>query len=323
MNTDQRVVVVTRAVPGGPFVVEGVPVREGPEQPLGRGGLLDHVRGASVIVSMFSDAVDAELLDAAGAGLVGVCNFAVGYNNIDLRACRGRGVVVTNTPDAVTDGTANLAIGLQLAVSRRMVEGDRFVRAGTWPGLAPLSMKAFMGLELAGRVMHIVGAGRIGYATALRARALGMEVIYSSRSRKLAFEMAPICGRWVELEPGLRTAHAVSLHTPLTDETRHLLSRERIGMLRQDAVVINTSRGPVLDEAALVEALRSGRLWGAGLDVFEYEPRLAPGLAELENVVLTPHIGSAEARWRAEMTRMCEANAAAILAGREPPNRVE
>lgn len=313
---------MTRELPGAPIAVSGAVVRHGPAQALDRAGLLAHVRGAAVAVTMFSDVVDREFLEAVGPELRGVCNFAVGYNNIDLEECRSRGVVVTNAPDSVTEGTANLAMGLLLVVSRRILEGDRFVRSGAWIERAPLSMAEFMGPELAGRVMHIVGAGRIGYATALRARAFGMDIVYTARSRKLPFEMAPLCGRAVELDEGLALAHVVSVHTPLTEQTRHLLSRARIALLRPDAIVINTARGAVIDEAALAEALGSGAIFGAGLDVFEHEPRLAPGLGSLSNVVMTPHIGSAERRWRDETARICESNAAAIVAGTEPPNRV-
>jgi glyoxylate reductase len=316
------IIAVTRELPGAPIAVSGAVVRQGPAQAFARAGLLEHVRGATVAVTMFSDVVDGAFLDSAGPALRGVCNFAVGYNNIDLAECRRRGVVVTNAPDSVTEGTANLAMGLLLAVSRRILEGDRFVRSGAWVARAPLGMAEFMGPELAGRVMHIVGAGRIGYATALRARAFGMDIVYTARSRKLPFEMAPLCGRPVDLDEGLAMAHAVSVHTPLTDETRHLLSRERIALLGPDAIVINTARGAVIDESALAEALASGAIFGAGLDVFEHEPRLAPGLSSLPNVVMTPHIGSAERRWRDETARICEANAAAIVAGIEPPNRV-
>lgn len=287
-----------------------------------RGELLELVRGARVIVSMFSDQVDRELIDAAGEGLRGICNFAVGFNNIDTEYCQERGIVVANTPDAVTEGTANLGFMLLLACARRLIEADRFARTGAWVEHGPLGMQDFLGLELTGRVIHIIGAGRIGYAMAQRAKAFGMDVIYTARSQKIGFELAPLAARRVELEEGLREADVVSIHTPLTAETRHLLNRERIGLLKSEAIVVNTSRGPTIDEAALAEACREKRIWGAGLDVFEEEPRVHPDLVGLENVVMTPHIGSAERRWREEMSRMCEQNATAILAGREPPYRV-
>ena len=322
MTNTLPVVAVTRATPGGDLQVPGAKMRQRGETMPTREELLEVVRGASVVVSMFMDRVDRELLDAAGPGLKGVCNFAVGHNNIDLELCRERGIVVTNTPDAVTEGTANIGFLLLLASARRLIAADRFARTGAWVEHGPLSMMDFLGLELTGRVIHIVGAGRIGYAMALRARAFGMDVIYTSRGRKIDFEIAPLCARRVELEEGLRVADVVSIHTPLTPETRHLLNRERIAMLKPEAIVVNTSRGPTIDEAALAEALREKRIWGAGLDVFEEEPVVHPDLVGLDNVVMTPHIGSAERRWRETMSRMCEANAQAILEGREPPNRV-
>ena len=322
MTKSLPIVAVTRATPGGDLRVPGAEMRQLGESMPTREEMFELVRGASVIVSMFMDRVDRELLDAAGPGLKGVCNFAVGYNNIDLELCRERGIAVTNTPDAVTEGTANLGFMLLLACARRLLEADRFARTGAWVEHGPLNMMDFLGLELTGRVIHIVGAGRIGYAMALRARAFGMDVIYTSRGRKIDFEIAPLCARRVELEEGLSLADVVSIHTPLTPETRHLLNRERIGLLKPEAIVVNTSRGPTIDEAALAEALRAKRIWGAGLDVFEEEPKVHPDLVGLDNVVMTPHIGSAERRWRETMSRMCEVNAQAILEGREPPNRV-
>lgn len=322
MTQKQPIVAVTRATPGGDLRVEGAQMRQFGDARPTREELFELVGGASVIVSMFSDPVDSELIDAAGGGLRGICNFAVGYNNIDTDYCKERGIVVANTPDAVTEGTANLGFMLLLACARRLVESDRFTRSGAWVDYGPLSMSDFMGLELTGRVIHIVGAGRIGYAMAQRAKAFGMDVIYTARSQKIGFEIAPLSARRVGLEEGLALADVVSIHTPLTPETKHLLNRERIGMLKPEAIVVNTSRGPTIDEAALAEACREKRIWGAGLDVFEEEPRVHPELVGLDNVVMTPHIGSAERRWREEMSRMCEQNASAILKGEEPPYRV-
>ncbi|MEM9167135.1 MAG: D-glycerate dehydrogenase [Planctomycetota bacterium] len=316
------VVAVTRAVPAGPIVVPGATVRHGPAHALPREEVLRFVAGSAVVVSMFSDRIDDEFLDAAGPGLRGICHYAVGMDAVDLEACRQRGVIVTSTPDAVTEGTANMAIGLMLAVARRILEGDRFVRSGGWARAAPLGMADMLGPALAGRTLLIVGAGRIGTAVALRARAFGMDVLYASRSRSEAIERSLIAAERIDLDAGLARADVVSLHTPLTPDTRHLLDRQRIGLLPVGAIVINTSRGPVIDEAALVEALSDGRLWGAGLDVLEHEPDPAPGLLDHPRVVLTPHIGSGEDRWRGEMTRMCERAAADILAGREPAHRV-
>lgn len=313
--------VVTREVPGQ-VTVPGAEVRTGgPGKPT-RQELLAIVRGADVVVTMFSDRVDREFLDAAGPQLRGVCNFAVGFDNIDLAACAERGVAVTNTPHAVTEGTADLAWALILAVARRLLEADRFARSPEYAARGPLGITEFLGVDLTGRTLLIVGAGRIGYATALRSIGWGMRVLYTARSRHVDFELAPLAARRVALDEGLREADVVSVHTPLTPQTRHLIDARALALMKPTAILINTARGPVVDEAALVEALRERRIWGAGLDVFEDEPRVHPGLLGLDNCVLTPHIGSAEDKFRRMMTEMVSENAAAILAGAEPPNRV-
>jgi glyoxylate reductase len=314
-------VVVTREVPGA-VDIPGAEVRLGPAGFLARERLLEMVRGAAVIISMFHDRVDAALLDAAGPQLRGVVNFAVGYDNIDVAECRRRGIAVANTPDAVTEGTANMAWALILAVARRVLEGDAYVRSGRFAAEGPLPITAFLGMHLTGQNLLIVGAGRIGKATALRGLAFGMRILYTSRTRKVDYELAPLAARRVDLDEGLAMADVVSVHTPLTPQTRHLIDARRLALLKPTAIIVNTARGPVIDEAALVEALRARRIWGAGLDVFEDEPRTHPGLAELDNVVMTPHIGSAERRWREVMTEMVSENARAILEGRTPPNAV-
>lgn len=328
MTRDERtggealpLVAATRRVPGE-LIVPGARVRIGPDGLMPREELLAFAAGADVLVTMFSDRVDAELLQAAGPQLRGVCNLAVGYNNIDLEACRAAGVVVTNTPNAVTEGTADMAWALLLATARRLVEGDRYARSGEWAQRGILGMAEFMGVDLTGRTLLIVGAGRIGFATAMRSIGWGMRVLYVGRSRRWEFELAPLAARRVGLEDGLREADVVSLHTPLTPETMHLINRERLALMKPNAILINTSRGPVVDEAALAEALRERRIWGAGLDVFEREPEIHPDLVGLDNVVMAPHVGSAEIRYREMMTQMVAENAAAILEGREPPNRV-
>jgi len=269
-----------------------------------------------------SERVDAELLEAAGERLRVVSNYAVGVDNIDLDACRSRGVVVTNTPDAVTEGTANMAIALTLAVARRVVEGDAFARSGAWADRGVLGPTDFLGRHLTGGLFLVVGAGRIGYATALRARAFGMRIAYVARSRHWDFELAPLSAERLSLDEGLAQADVVSVHCPLTDETRGMIGERAIGLMRPTAILVNTARGPIVDEGALAEALRERRIFGAGLDVFEREPAVHDGLLSLTNVVMTPHIGSAEERFRREMTSMACANVGAVLDGREPPNRV-
>lgn len=284
--------------------------------------VLEHVRGADVVVSMFSDRVDEAFLDAAGSRLRGVCNFAVGVDNFDLEACARRGVLVANTPDAVTEGTANLAWLLIMAVARRLIEADRFARSSEYPKLGPLGMADFLGQDLCGKTLLVVGAGRIGYATALRSLPWAMRVLYVARSAHPDFEQSPLNARRVTLEEGLGEADVISLHTPLTPATRHLIGPEQFEQMKDSAILVNTSRGPVIDEQALADALEQGKLYGAGLDVYEQEPEIHVGLVDRTDVVLTPHIGSAEVRFREMMTRMVSANAQAMLAGRRPPNLV-
>lgn len=315
-------VCITRGVVGQARI-PGVEVRVGPAAPgLGRAELLAFVRGAAAIGTMFDDRVDAQFLDAAGPGLRGVCNYAVGIDNIDLAECARRGVAVANTPDAVTEGTANIALGLILAVGRRIAEGDRFCRAGGFERQGNAFPTGWCGVHFTGQTLLIVGAGRIGRAVAMRGQALGMKIEYVARRRHLDFEQAPLAARWVELDEALPRADVVSLHTPLTPETRGLIGAARLAIMKPTAILINTSRGPVVDEAALVEALREQRLYGAGLDVFEAEPRIEPGLLTLDNVVLTPHIGSAETFWREQMTRMVCENLRAMATGGTAANLV-
>jgi glyoxylate reductase len=317
-------VTITRAVPGT-VTIPGAEVRIAPALPqMSRPELLAFIRGSTVIGTMFHDRVDDEFLDAAGerGRLKGVCNYAVGTDNIDLAACRKRGVVVANTPDAVTEGTANIAFGLILAVARRIVEGDRFCRSGQFEKDGNIFPTGWCGMHFTGQTILIVGAGRIGRAVAMRAQAFGMRVQYVARSRHLDFEQAPLAATRVDLDEGLRTADIISVHTPLTPHTRHIINAARLALLKPTAIIVNTSRGPTIDEAALAACLAAKKIWGAGLDVFEQEPKIHPGLIGLSNVVMTPHIGSAELYWREQMTRLVCENAAAILEGREPPNMV-
>lgn len=319
--TSKPIVAVTRKIPGT-LDVPGAEIRMGPSEMNARDWTLEHIAGASIAVTMFSDRVDGEFLDAAGPSLRGVCNFAVGTDNFDFAACRDRGVVVSNTPDAVTEGTADLAWTLTLAVARRLIEADRYARSPAYPARGPLGMADFLGQDLTGKTLLIVGAGRIGRAVALRSLAWGMRVLYVARSQHLDFELAPLAAERVELDEGLARADVVSLHTPLTAQTRHLIDARRIGLMKPGAILVNTARGPVIDESALAKALADGRLWGAGLDVFEREPTIHPDLIASDRVVLTPHIGSAEIRFRELMTAMVAANASAMLAGERAPNQI-
>lgn len=313
------IIATTRALPGS-LSVSHAEIRMGPNEKPSREWILNHIRGAHYIVTMFSDKVDAEFLDAAGPQLKGVSNFAVGYDNINLAECTKRGVQATNSPNAVTEGTADLAWLLVLAVARRLVEADRFVRGGDWGKAGLLSMTDFMGMDLTGKTLLVVGAGRIGYGLASRSLAWGMKVLYTARSQHWEFELAPMAGKRVSLEDGLRQADVVSIHTPLTAETKHLINRERLALLKPTAILVNTARGPVVDEDALADALIAKKLFGAGLDVFEREPTINPKLLGLMNVTMTPHIGSAELRFREAMTAMVSDNISAMIAGKKPPN---
>jgi glyoxylate reductase len=320
-SASDPLVVVTRQTPGT-FRLSGAEIRMGADAKPTRAELLAAVRDATAVVTMYTDKVDAEFLDAAGPQLRGVCQFAVGVDNIDLPLCRSRGVIVTNTPHAVTEGTADLAWALLLAVARRIPANNRYARSPDYAAKGHLSMAAHIGMDLTGRNLLIVGAGRIGSATALRSLGWGMRVGYVARTPHLDFEAAPLAARRFALDDGLAWADVVSLHTPLTPDTRHLINARTLGLMKPDAILINTARGPVVDEAALAAHLASGKIWGAGLDVYEREPEVHPALLTLDNAVLTPHIGSASRTSRALMTHMVESNLAAILAGTEPPNRV-
>ncbi|CAG0960701.1 glyoxylate reductase [Phycisphaerales bacterium] len=316
------IVAICRKLPG----VVDIPdadVRMNPsERAIPREELAAFVKGAAAIITWVSERVDDSLLDAAGPALKVVANFAVGTDNVDLAACKRRGIIVTNTPDAVTEGTADMAWALLLAVARRIVEADRFARSADYPRMGPLGPNEFLGVDLSGRTLCIVGAGRIGFAMALRSIGWGMRVIYVARSRRWNFEIAPLAARRVTLEEGLREADVVSIHTPLTPDTRHLINAANLSLMKSTAILLNTARGPIVDEAALAAHLGARKIWGAGLDVYEREPIVHPDLLGLDNCTLAPHIASGEAKYRAMMTEMACANARAVLDGREPPNRV-
>lgn len=286
--------------------------------PAPRAELLASVVGTSALISLMSDRIDVELLDAAGPTLRVVANYAVGYDNIDVSECRRRGVTVTNTPDVLTDATADQAFALLLAVARRLREGDALVRSGAWTGWEPSQL---LGQQVSGAVLGIVGMGRIGTAVATRGRAFGMRVLY--HNRRAAPEAEEATGaRLVSLEELLSRSDFVSLHCPLTPRTHHLLDATALALMQRSAVVVNTARGAIIDEAALLDALTSGALWGAGLDVFEHEPSVTAGLTTLPNVVLAPHTGSATEAVREGMARLCAEAVVTVLGGGVPPNVV-
>jgi glyoxylate reductase len=286
------------------------------DEPMPRDRLLEVTAGAHALITNPGDRpIDAEVFDAAGEQLMVVSNFAVGVDNIDVAEAKRRGIVVCNTPTPVTEPTADIAWLLLLGAARRAHEAQRLARSGEWTGIGPSML---LGRKILGKTLLIIGAGRIGTAVARRSIGWEMKVIYHDVQRSEAIEKRPIEARRVDLDEGLKQADFISLHTPLLPDTRHLINAERLAMMKKTAVLVNTSRGPVVDEAALVEALKTGRLAAAGLDVYEQEPKIHPELIALDNVFLMPHIGSATIEDRAWMTQLTVDNAIAVLKGEEP-----
>jgi glyoxylate reductase len=268
------------------------------------------------VVSLLTERIDAELLDAAGPQLKVVANVAVGYDNIDVPACTERGIVAANTPGVLTEATADIALGLILAATRRLGEGERLIRSGqAWKW----GMFFLLGSSLQGKTLGVVGMGGIGQATARRAKAFGMEIVYQSRSEIDPSIAAELGARRVELNELLAISDVVSLHCPYGPATHHLIGAKELASMKSSAYLVNTARGPIVDEAALASALRDGQIAGAGLDVFENEPTVHPGLLELENVVLVPHLGSATVETRTAMAMLAADNALAVLSNERPP----
>ena len=285
------------------------------DRPLQTAELHAAVAGADAVVALLHDRVDEAFLAAAGPSLRVVANVAVGYDNVDVAACARRGVVCTNTPGVLVDATADIAMALILHSTRRMGEAERMIRAGqAWSW----SMFFMLGTGLQGKTLGIVGLGQIGTATARRARAFGMRIAYAGRRRADAAVEAELDAAFLELDELLAAADVVSIHCPLSPATRHLIDARRLGLMRPTAHLVNTSRGPVVDEAALAAALRDGTIAGAGLDVYEREPAIEPALLDLENVTLIPHLGSATIETRTAMGVLAAQNVVAVLAG-EPP----
>lgn len=276
------------------------------------------VPAADALAVTLTDRVDASLL-ARAPRLKVVAVYAVGYNNVDIPAATARGIVVTNTPEVLTETTADLTWGLLLAVARRIPEGERLLRAGQWAGWAPTQL---LGGEVHGKTLGVIGMGRIGRAVACRARGFGMPVLYHSHRDLDPETEGALNAKHVPLPRLLEASDFVTIHVPLIEETRHLIGEAELSRMKPTSYLINTARGPIVDETALAEALAHGRLAGAGLDVYEEEPRVHSGLLGLSNVVLLPHIGSATYETRVKMGMMVVDNISAVLAGREPPNRV-
>jgi len=285
------------------------------EECISREESLRLIAGADAVVTLLTEKVDGEFLDAAGPQVRVVANVAVGFNNIDVPACEARGVVATNTPKVLTETTADTAFGLMLMVTRRFGEGERIIRSQTpWQW----GMFYLLGMGLQGKTIGIVGMGEIGRAMARRAKAFGMDVIYADEFEPAAELLAGLDARRVSLDELFGTADVVSLHCPYLPSTHHLVDAARLRSMKRTAYLVNSARGPIVDEEALVAALSAGEIAGAGLDVFEKEPTVHPGLLAMENVVLLPHLGSATTETRAAMAELAAQNVLRVLRGEAP-----
>lgn len=311
-------VLITRPIPEpGPELVRTVADRveiNPHDRPLTRDELLAGVKGRDAVLCLLNDRIDAEVMEAA-RGCKIFANLAVGYNNIDVPEATRRGILVTNTPGILTDATADLTWALILAVSRRVVEGDQEMRTGRYPGWGPLYM---LGGDVTGATLGLIGPGRI--ATEVARRAIGFRMTLLYHGRRPNPELDQLGARPCGLDELLAASDFVSLHVPLTDATRHLIDASALAKMKPTAYLINTARGPVVDEPALVEALQSGRIAGAGIDVYEDEPRMASGLADCANAILLPHLGSATRQTRAAMAEKAARNIIAALRGERPPD---
>ncbi|HEX7456655.1 MAG TPA: D-glycerate dehydrogenase [Candidatus Nanoarchaeia archaeon] len=277
------------------------------------------ITGYDAVLCLLTDKIDGEVLDAAGPNLKIVANYAVGYDNIDVKAATERKVAVSNTPGVLTEAVAEHTFALLMSVSKRIVEADKFVREGKYKQWEP---KGFLGPQIWGKTIGIVGLGRIGSFVAQIAHGgFNMEVLYYDVKKNPEFEMR-FSAKYRNLTELLKDSDFVTVHVPLLPETHHLIGAKEFGTMKQSAILVNTSRGPVIDEVSLVEALKSDKIAGAGLDVFEKEPELTPGLADLPNVVLTPHTASATREARMAMSKIAAENIIAALEGKTPPNLV-
>jgi glyoxylate reductase len=286
------------------------------DRPMAREAILARIGDKQGLLSMITDVVDQELLDR-GPRLKVVANFGVGYNNIDVAAATRRGIRVSNTPGVLTDATADLTVALLLAVGRRLMEGDRRTRRGEFKYWAPFH---FLGHEITGKTLGIIGMGRIGAAVARRAAGFDMRLLYHNRRRLGPERERELAARFVDLRTLLQESDFVTLHMPLTPETHHIIGARELSWMKPSGFLINTARGAVVDERALRDALEQGRIGGAGLDVYENEPALTPGLERLDNVVLLPHLGSATIETRQRMGALAAENLLAGLDGKMPPN---
>ncbi|WP_421882946.1 2-hydroxyacid dehydrogenase [Pacificispira sp.] len=285
-----------------------------------RDQMLDAVKRAEILVPTVTDKIDREVIDAAGDKLKMIASFGTGVDHIDFAAAKKRGIIVTNTPDVLTEDTADMTMALILAVPRRLVEGEQLVREGSWTGWSPTGM---LGHRIWGKRLGIIGMGRIGTAVARRAKGFGLSVHYHNRNRvPESLEEALEATYWSSLDQMIAHMDILSINCPHTPATYHLLNARRLDLMKSHAYVVNTSRGEVIDEAALVKALSQGQIAGAGLDVYENEPAVNPKLIKLSNVVLLPHMGSATIEGRIAMGERVIINVKTWVDGHNPPDRV-
>lgn len=312
-------VLITRRLPASVIArvapVCDIDLYEGPDA-IPHGELIRRVAGKHALMCLLTDRVEGDVLDAAGPSLRIVANIAVGYDNLDIAAARARGVVVTNTPDVLTEATADFTWALMLSIMRRVPEGERLVRRGEWKGWA---LDFMLGSDVRGKQLGIVGMGRIGRAVAGRAAAFGMRVACTTLGEGPTGASPAVSGfQSMGLDALLTSSDVISLHVPLTPATRHLIDQRALARMKRTAYLVNTSRGPVVDEEALAWALREGLIAGAALDVYEREPVIHPDLLSLENVVLAPHLGSATVETRTAMADLAASNVLAVLGGQPP-----
>ena len=315
-NVSRPRIVVARRIPKNGIDILGEHFKldiNNSDRDLSRRELLEKLDGAFGMISMMANKFDYDLISTLRTVKV-ISNYAVGFNNIDVAAATEKGIVVTNTPGVLTDATADLAFGLLLAAARHITEGDRLVRARKFKGWAPMLM---LGNDISGKTIGIIGAGRIGAAVAARARGFGMRILYSSHRRNP--DIDAVGGTPAELTRLLEESDFVSLNVPLTDETRGMIGKREFAKMKPTAVLVNTARGEVVEEDALISALKKHRIAGAGLDVYVNEPKINPEFLKLDNVVLAPHLGSATIETRAKMSELAALNAIAVLKGERPP----
>ena len=283
-----------------------------------RDELINGVKWGDALLCLLTDSIDEEVI-SANPKLIIIANYAVGFDNVDVKAATARGIAVTNTPEVLTDAVAEHTFALMMAIARRIPESDRFTRAGKYQGWEPMLL---LGTELMGKTLGVIGLGRIGAGVAQRAvRGMGMNILYNDIQRNLQFEET-YQAKFAEIDDLLREADFITTHLPLLPSTRHFIGRRQLELMKNTAYLINTSRGPVIDERALVDALKEKEIAGAALDVYEFEPELSAGLAKLDNVVLTPHTASATDETRTAMSELAARNILNVLRGKAPQNLV-